>query len=190
VVAALPTPNNPGKASRDTTVAASRYRADLKVSTAYAGTSADDWAMELYRIELNAKKMDRFEARTALSTASGARATDNQLTLAGLLLEQGRLTEKNRQRATALYERAALRAYVPAQTLLGELQYERQNYAEAYKWLSEAAQSGYGRPKADLAQLMFFGQGTTQDPAQAARMLMESFKGMMQPNLSVQPGNR
>ena len=184
-VAGLPAPANPGKASRDTTVAASRYRADLKISPTYTGVSADDWAMELYRIELMAKKMDRFEARSALSAATGSRATDHQITLAGWLLEEGILTEKNRQRAASLYQRAALRGYVPAQTLLGELQYERQNYSEAYKWLSEAAQSGYGRPKADLAQMMLFGQGTQQDPQQAMRMLMDSLKGFMPPNTPI-----
>ena len=184
-VANLPVPAKAGNGGRDITVAASRYRADLNVSQIYAGTSADDWAMEFYRIELMAKKMDRYEAQSALSTAAGSRSTDNQITLAGLILEQGVLTEKNRQRSASLYLRAALRGYVPAQTLLGELNYERQNYAEAYKWLSEAARSGYGRPKADLAQMTLLGQGTTQDPQQAVRMLMESLKGIMPPNTSM-----
>jgi uncharacterized caspase-like protein len=157
------------------------FRADLQIDNRHPDVTSDVWAELTYRIETQAKSMDRFEARRTLDTASRSKANDFDLTLAGLLLEEGRLTEKNRGLAATRYERAALRGYVPAQVLLGELAFDRANYADAYKWLAEAAKSGYGRPKLGLAQLTFSGQGTAPNPAEAMRLFLESMKPLMPP---------
>ncbi|MDB5894777.1 MAG: exported protein of unknown function [Rhodoferax sp.] len=150
------------------------FRADLQVDNHHPDVTTDEWAELTFRLETQAKRVDRFEARRTLEAAVRPAASDFDRTLAGLLLEQGRLTEKNRALAAARYEKAALRGYVPAQVLLGELAFERANFADAYKWLAEAAKSGYGRPKLGLAQLTYSGQGTAQDPTEAVRLLMES----------------
>jgi uncharacterized caspase-like protein len=159
-------------------LAPAAYRADLQLDDQYAGTSANDWAEQLDRIESGAKQLDRFEINSALARARQHSAGDADLTLAGQLLETGHCTEKNRGAAAKLYEKAALRGYVPAQTLLGELAYARQDYVASYKWLSVAARSGYGRPIMDLAQLTGEGLGTAQDPQKAIELLMQSFKAI------------
>lgn len=162
-------------------VAPVSYRADLQLHDQYAGVTGSEWAQLMSRLEFGAPKMDRFEAADILSAARNSGANDKDLTMAGLLLEAGRqaqAVEKNRGLAAKHYERAAKRGYVPAQTLLGELAYERQDYVQSYKWLSVAAQSGYGRPILDLAQLTGEGLGTQQDLKKAADLLIESFKAM------------
>ena len=95
-----------------------------------------------------------------------------------MLQEQGLLVTKNRKAAATHYEKAALRGYVPAQTMLGELEYDRQNYAESYKWLSQAASSGWGRPVLNLAQLNLEGKGVAQDSDRAMNLLREAFNSI------------
>lgn len=155
------------------------FRADMQHDSAYASTPASDWAALVAQLEAQAPRMDRQEVRSALARAARPAASDFDRTLAGLLLEQGQGTEKNRALAATRYTAAAQRGYVPAQTLLGELAYARGNYADAYKWSAEAAQSGYGRPQLNLAQLSLAGQGTHQDAAAAQRMLLEVFKNLI-----------
>ena len=182
VVVAAATNGKPGqKAARSYTQA---YRADLQLDDKYAGTGKDEWATLTQQQEMAVKKMDRFEAADILRITGRAGVTDKDLLLSGLLQEQGLLVAKNRKTAARLYEKAALHGYVPAQTLLGELEYERQNYADSYKWLSQAAQSGWGRPLMGLAQLSAEGKGTAQDPQQAVKLMMESLRaipGMQMP---------
>ncbi len=172
----------PGKMGRASRNAAPRiYRADLQLDDQYAGTSPGDWAREMFELENGAPRMDRYEAAQALTRARSASASDRELCLAGLLSETGlrqQGIEKNRGQAARFYERAAVRGYVPAQTLLGELAYARQDYVQSYKWLSVAARSGYGRPLMDLAQLSGQGLGTAQDPQKAVQLMMESLKSI------------
>lgn len=162
-------------------LATASYRADLPLDDRYIGTPVAEWAETMYRLETGVPRMDRFEAAQAMARARQGNAADRDLCIAGLLLEagnRGQGIEKNRGQAAKFYERAALRGYVPAQTLLGELAYARQDYAQSYKWLSVASRSGYGRPLLDLAQLTGEGLGTAQDPQKAAQLLLESFKSI------------
>lgn len=157
------------------------YRADLQLDNQYAGVSGSEWARQMARLEAGVPKMDRFEAARTLTRAGGHAASDKELTIAGLLLEAAnpaQRVEKNRGLAAKYYERAAKRGYVPAQTLLGELAYERQDYVQSYKWLSVAAQSGYGRPILNLAQLTGEGLGTEQNIQKAMQLMLESFKAL------------
>lgn len=164
------------------------YRADLQLDDRYVGTQATEWAKILFQLETGTPRLDRYEAAETLNRAQRKGADDRDLCAAGLLLEAGDRRQgvaKNRAQAAKLYERAAVKGYVPAQTLLGELSYERQDYVQAYKWLSVASRSGYGRAILDLAQLTGEGAGTVQDPQKAAQLLLESFKslpGMTAPN--------
>jgi uncharacterized caspase-like protein len=158
-----------------------RYRADLQLDDQYAGVSSAEWAQQTSRLEFGAPKMDRYEVADLLVQVRKKSATDRDLVLAGLLLEAGNRqqgVEKNRGLAAQYYERAAKRGFVPAQTLLGELAYERQDYVQSYKWLSVAAESGYGRPILDLAQLTGEGLGTERDMKKAAELFIESFKAL------------
>ena len=154
------------------------YRADLRLDDKYAGISKDDWDEMTYEQENAIKKMDRFEAADVLARAGRPGAVDKDLLKAGMLQEQGLLVTKNRKAAATHYEKAALRGYVPAQTMLGELEYDRQNYAESYKWLSQAASSGWGRPVLNLAQLNLEGKGVAQDSDRAMNLLREAFNSI------------
>jgi TPR repeat protein len=186
-VAALPSGKPSQTASRSYVQG---YRADLLVDDKYADVGRDEWATTTYELELAVKKMDRFEAADALASARRAAATDKELLVAGLLHEQGLLTTKNRKAAAGHYEKAALRGHVTAQTLLGELEFERQNYAESYKWLSLAANSGWGRPTLDLAQLTLAGKGVAQDPKQAIDLMLEAFRAIPKTQLPTVPINK
>ncbi|WP_050463200.1 caspase family protein [Herbaspirillum autotrophicum] len=172
--------NDPrNKAARSLTPAV--YRADLQLDDQYAGTSGTEWAEQLYRLETGVPKMDRFESVKVLAKARQRNADDRELCMAGLLLQTGNRAqgvEKNRELAARYFERAASRGHVPAQTLLGELAYERQDYVQSYKWLSVAARSGYGRPVMDLAQLTGEGLGTVKDPQKAMELLMQSIRAI------------
>jgi uncharacterized protein len=183
-LATLPVPNSPStvgaaKEKKLNQTSAKSYRPDLILKDQYADTSKEAWAETTYLIEMKAKKLDRFEAVSALSIAKSVKATDSDLTLAGLLLGSGLLVEKNRQLAAKTYEKAALRGFVTAQTLLGELEYDRQNFAQSYKWLSLAVKSGWGRPKLNLAQLTMQGRGTPQDVNQAIGQMLEAMKDVI-----------
>ena len=178
---AAPAPQGNRQAARS--VAPAAYRADLLLDDHYAGTSGGEWATLMHQLEIGAPRMDRFEAADTIKRAHQRSASDRDLCLAGLLLEAGDRSlnqgvQKNRGLAAKFYERAAVRGYVPAQTLLGELAYERQDYVQSYKWLSVAARSGYGRPKLDLAQLTGEGLGTPQDTTKAVGLMMESVKSL------------
>lgn len=179
--AALAVASNDRKNTAGRSLTPNAYRADLQLDDKYSGTSATEWAEQLYRLELAVPSMDRFEAAKALKQASSQNASDRDLCVAGLLLEAGKPAqgvEKNRALAARHYERAAVRGHVPAQTLLGELAYARQDYVTSYKWLSVAGRSGYGRPLMDLAQLTGEGLGTAKDPQQAVELLMQSIKSI------------
>jgi Caspase domain len=158
---------------------AKSYRPDLIIKDQYENTSKEAWAEKTFLLETKAKHLDRFEAISAIKVVKNAKATDSDLTLAGILLGSGFLVEKNRQLAAKAYERAALRGFVTAQTLLGELEYDRQNFAQSYKWLVLAAKSGWGRPKLNLAQLLMQGRGTPQDFNQAFGHIFEAMKDVI-----------
>jgi uncharacterized caspase-like protein len=180
--------NRPAAGGAARSLAPASYRADLQLDDHYIGTSSTEWAEMVYRLESGVPRMDRFEASQAITRARQGNAADRDLCIAGLLLEAGNHAqgiEKNRGQAAKFYERAAVRGYVPAQTFLGELAYERQDYVQSYKWLSVASRSGYGRPLMDLAQLTGEGLGTAKDPQKALQLLMESVKTI--PGLSI-PG--
>ncbi|MFL9923702.1 caspase family protein [Herbaspirillum lusitanum] len=172
-----------GNSTTGRSVALRASRADLVLDDQYEGTSGGEWATLTHQLEIGAPRMDGFEAADTIKRANQHNASDRDLCLAGLLLEAGDRSlnqgvQKNRGLAAKFYERAAMRGYVPAQTLLGELAYERQDYVQSYKWLSVAARSGYGRPKMDLAQLTGEGRGTPQDTAKAVGMMIESVKSL------------
>jgi TPR repeat protein len=152
------------------------YRPDLILNDQYIGTSKEAWAETTYLLETKAKKLDRFEGKEVLRVASTSKATDRDLTLAGLLLESGKWVEKNRQVAAIYYEKAALKGFVTAQTLLGELEYDRQNFVQSYKWLSQAAKSGWARPTLNLAQLTLQGRGTAPDVNKAIDIFRDVLK--------------
>jgi hypothetical protein len=121
------------------------YRPDLQVISDEPARSPEDWAREMEALDRAAREVDT----EALQTLWRKVLEDNticnfDLTLAGLCLRGGKLAPDPFLAATH-FERAARRGYVPAQTLLGELLFEALNYSEAFKWLAEAAKSGYSR---------------------------------------------
>ena len=126
------------------------YRSDMKVARGYPNMRPDDWSMLLDKLERRAASMDSNEAGQALARGT---SNDEAATLGGLVAQEGRVRSKNNAQAIASFERASKNGYVPAQILLGELQYRRKDLGEAYKWLSEAASHGVGRAEMDLAQL-------------------------------------
>lgn len=178
------------------------YRSDMKVARNYPDMTPADWSTLLARLEQKAASMDSNEAAHALARTT---SNDEAATLSGLLAQEGRVRAKNNALAIASYERAGKNGYVPAQVLLGELQYQRKDFGEAYKWLSEAASHGVGRAEMDLGQLSM----ENGDMQAAAAMLKRAFTqqmpsndpqdtGMKQPNDLAQalrqqfnlPGNR
>ena len=138
-----------------------------------------EWEETIARIEQSALNFDQLEIKSLIGRLASPQLSRFDETLAGLIYQKGRQVQKNRGRAIELYERSAGRGYVAAQTLLGELQFERQNYLEAYKWLFEASRVGFSRAKIDLAQLKLLGQGTSKDPAEATRQMGEALQELM-----------
>jgi TPR repeat protein len=160
------------------------YRPDLpRQALAPEGRDPTDWAAEDYALQRQLAQTDRAEARSLLARGRTTQATPRDRVLAGMLLEAGQSIERDRQGAAKLYRRAAESGYVPAQTLLGELLYARGDWAEAYKWLTLAADRGAARARLNLAQLTLEGRGTPQDIAGA----MEQFKSFFQQQMSASP---
>lgn len=152
------------------------YRADLKLDDRYLGVRNDEWLDLITRIESAAASIDRIEAIHVITKARRHDTSDFDRSLAGLVLMEGRAVAKDRARAARVLETPALHGYIPAQTLLGELQYERQAYDQSFRWLTEASATGMPRPLLTLAQLSFEGRGTQQDPKKGLQLLKELMK--------------
>lgn len=154
------------------------YRPDRAVlsNTSFSALTPDDWAEEWRRLETRAASSDAREARQLLKRGDSPGASPADATIAGLLRQEGRSVERNRLAAIVSYERAAVRGHAVAQTLLGELLYERGEYPAAYKWLSAASEAGLPRAALDLAQMKFEGRGGRQDASGAAQLLQQALK--------------
>jgi len=121
------------------------YRPDLQVISDEPARSPEDWAREMEALDRAAREIDAETVRTLWHRVLlDDKISNFDLTLAGLCVKGDKLTSAPVLAATH-FERAARRGYVPAQTLLGELLFEALNYSEAFKWLAEAAKSGYSR---------------------------------------------
>jgi uncharacterized caspase-like protein len=156
----------------------SAYRPDATAfaRAGFSDLTPADWAEEWRRLETRAARSDAREARQLVKRGDGPGASPADATIAGLLRQEGRGIERDRLAAIASYERAAVRGHAVAQTLLGELLYERGDYPAAYKWLSAAADAGLPRAALDLAQMKFEGRGGRQDAAGAAQLLQQVLK--------------
>lgn len=160
------------------------YRPDLPAQAlASALRDPSEWDAEDRSLGLQVRQIDRAEARGVLARGRAAGASPRDSVLAGLLLEDGTAVERDRLAALRLYRRAAERGHVPGQTLLGELLYARGDFADACKWLTAAADTGFTRARLDLAQLRLEGSGTPRDMAGA----FELFKALV-PQATPLPG--
>ncbi len=169
------------KSAQSTSRSASRrlYRPDLKLDERYLGVRNEEWMDLITRIESAAASVDRIEAARVVAQAPRPNSSDFDRSLAGLVLATGRLVNNDRAKAARFLEIPALHGYVPAQILLGELQYERQAYDQSFRWLSEASLTGLPRPLLSLAQLSFEGRGTPQDTNMGIQRMKEVMKGMV-----------
>lgn len=174
------TPSTRMAAGGASTQAATRevgYRPDLpRQALPPEGRETTDWNAEDMALQRAVARMDQREARRALDRGQAAHASLYDTVLAGMLAESGSQVERNLPMAAKLYRRAAERGHVPAQTLLGELQYALGNWADAYKWLTLAADRGVARAQLDLGQLKLEGRGAQRDIPGA----MDQFKAVFQ----------
>lgn len=160
-------------------IATRTYRPDLIVNDQYADINKEIWVQKTQLLELKARNLERIETDFALAAAKKSSANDSELTLAALLLSSGKLATQNRQLAAKYYEQAALRGFVSAQVLVGELEFDRQNFAQSFKWLTLASKTGWERPKLNLAQLTMQGLGTQQDVNQGLNQVFEVMKDVI-----------
>ena len=156
----------PGAGAPDSGGSAARqgsYRPDMR-ETVRIDRTADAWDAADARLERAMRNTDRPEAPELIRRGKQAGASDEAITMAGALLHDGKLIERDRTQAAQLYLRAAQNGYVPAQVRLGELMFEREDAAEAWRWISRAAESGMKRALLDRAQLHMTGVGVAADP--------------------------
>ncbi|KAI7818394.1 kinase-like domain-containing protein [Gamsiella multidivaricata] len=86
----------------------------------------------------------------------------------GFMLETGLGGCQDHESARRFYLMAAELGDAEAQTILGSLYMEEENYAKAIEWLSKATEKGYAPAQCNMGTLYHRGQGVTKNDSVAA----------------------
>lgn len=154
------------------------YRPDEPRPTAdFSRTSARQWTQLNQQLQIQQQRTSAAQARQLMLAAAGRNFSDFDRLLLSCLLQDGHPgLQRAPERARQLLQPLAEQGHAVAQNLLGESWFLEQTYDQAYKWISLAARSGYGRARTNLGQLHTMGLSDT-DPTTGAFELLE---GMLQ----------
>lgn len=149
----------PGSARGGGPAGSYAYRPDVPASAQRqmpATAAADHWQSHEDRLLADLYYARPEDARQWLAAARRPGASDDARLRAAMVLMDAKAGQpQDLAQAQRLLLPMARQGHVLAQTLLGEVHYERRQADEAYKWFALAAQSGYRRARMDLAELTF-----------------------------------
>ena len=154
------------------------YRPDEPRPTAdFSSTTAQQWAQLDHQLQLQQRRTSAAQARQLMQASTGRNFSDFDRLLLSCLLQDGHTgAQRAPERARQLLQPLAEQGHAVAQNLLGESWYAEQAYDQAYKWISLAARSGYGRARTNLGQLHAMGLHQA-DPTTAG---LEILEGMLE----------
>ena len=155
----------------------------------YVQMDAAYWAQLDQRITLASRRMGSDQARELLRAVEKKSAPEEQRLLASVLLQDGLAgTKPDPRKARRLLQASANEGNAYAQTLMGESFFNEKLFADAYKWLSLAARTGYSRATTNLSQMEALGM-VGSDPLAGAFRTIESMGKQMRENFP-KPGQQ
>lgn len=181
-------PVGPAPTRADGTRSATSYRPDAPTVEPHR-EGADHWQRLEARLLSQQRSADAALARRWVSNARQGRSSEEDRLLAAMVLTDGTAGVKpDLIQAARLLSPPAQAGHPVAQTLLGELRYKQRDIAEAFRWFSTAAESGFTRARLNLADLtlrtdLANGQLTTDSLDglfRAARQAQEQMRAPMQ----------
>ena len=137
----------------DGTRSATSYRPDAPAVEPHR-SGADHWQRLEARLLSQQRYADAASARRLVSAVKQGRASEDDRLLAAMVLTDGTAgVSPDLGQAARLLSPPAHGGNALAQTLLGELRYTQRDVAEAFRWFSAAAESGFTRARLNLADL-------------------------------------
>ena len=146
-------PVGPASTRANGTRSATSYRPDAP-AVEPRREGADHWQRLEASLLSQQRSADAAVARRWVSKAGQGRSSEEDRLLAAMVLTDGTAgVQPDPIRAARLLSPLAQAGHAVAQTLLGELRYRQRDIAEAFRWFSAAAESGFTRARLNLADL-------------------------------------